>query len=115
LIGDASTSSRGVTPFKVQINFDIPIFEGKLDADAIDKWLNLLEGCCFVHNFSDRENITIAPLKDVLHVNDWWETFCEKNEIEGSTLFVIAPTWGFFRDAIKEKYYPIGIYVDLYT
>jgi hypothetical protein len=23
---DASTSSRGVTPFKVKINFDIPIF-----------------------------------------------------------------------------------------
>jgi hypothetical protein len=25
---DASSSSRGATPFKVQINFDIPIFEG---------------------------------------------------------------------------------------
>jgi hypothetical protein len=26
--GDASSSSEGATPFKVQINFDIPIFEG---------------------------------------------------------------------------------------
>ena len=26
--GDTSSSSRGVTPFKVQINFNIPIFEG---------------------------------------------------------------------------------------
>jgi hypothetical protein len=26
--GDASSSSRGATPFKVQIKFDIPIFEG---------------------------------------------------------------------------------------
>jgi hypothetical protein len=26
--GDASSSNRGVAPFKVQINFDIPIFEG---------------------------------------------------------------------------------------
>jgi hypothetical protein len=25
---DASSSSRGITPFKVKINFDIPIFEG---------------------------------------------------------------------------------------
>jgi hypothetical protein len=27
-IGDTSSSSRGVVPFKVQINFDISIFEG---------------------------------------------------------------------------------------
>ena len=45
--GDASTSdsySGSATPFKVQVNFEIPIFEGQIDADAIDKWLNLLEG-----------------------------------------------------------------------
>jgi len=37
---DASTSSghsRGTTPFKVQVNFDIPIFEGQIDADVVDK------------------------------------------------------------------------------
>ena len=33
---------RGVTPFKVQVNFDIPLFEGKIDADALEKWLSLL-------------------------------------------------------------------------
>ena len=38
--GGASTSnshSRGTTPFKVQVNFDIPIFEGQIDADIVDK------------------------------------------------------------------------------
>ena len=43
---DASASSSyfgNATPFKVQVNFEIPIFE----ADAIDKWLNLLEGYFF--------------------------------------------------------------------
>jgi hypothetical protein len=40
--GDASSSSRGVAPFKVQINFDIPIFEGQIDVDVVNKWLNLL-------------------------------------------------------------------------
>jgi hypothetical protein len=42
--GDASSSRRGVAPFKVQINFDIPIFEGRIDANVVNKWLNLLEG-----------------------------------------------------------------------
>jgi hypothetical protein len=42
--GDASSSSEDTAPFKVQINFDIPLFEGQIDADVVDKWLNLLEG-----------------------------------------------------------------------
>jgi hypothetical protein len=112
---DASTSREGATPFKVQINFDIPIFEYKIYLDVVNKWLNLLEGYFFVHNFFDRENITFALLKVVPHVKDWWENLCEKMEIEGSTLFVVAPTWGSFKDVIKEQYYLVGSYDDLYT
>jgi hypothetical protein len=90
--GDASSSNGGATPFKVQINFDIPIFEGQIDADVVDKWLNLLEGYFFVHNFSNREKITFALLKVVPHVKDWWETFCEQKEIEETSLFSVTAT-----------------------
>jgi hypothetical protein len=31
----------GTCLFQVQINFDILIFEGKIDADSLEKWLNL--------------------------------------------------------------------------
>jgi hypothetical protein len=44
---DASSKRGGTTPFKVQIKFNIPIFEGQVDADVVDKWLNLLEGYFF--------------------------------------------------------------------
>jgi hypothetical protein len=113
--GDASSSNGGGAPFKVQINFDIPIFEGHIDADVVDKWLNLLEGYFSVHNFSNRENITFALLKVVPHVKDWWETFCEQNETEEPSLFSVTATSESFRDAIKEQYYPVGSYADLYT
>jgi hypothetical protein len=57
-ITSCAYSSRGhfggTSPFKVQVNFDIPIFEGQIDADALDKWLNMLEGYFAIHNFSDR-------------------------------------------------------------
>jgi hypothetical protein len=105
---DASSSSRGTAPFKVQINVDIPIFEVQIDADVVDKWLNLLEGYFSVHNFFDIENIAFVLLKVVPHVKDWWDTFCVKKETEGSTLFVVAPTWGSFRDVIKEQHYLVG-------
>ena len=54
----ASSHYGGTTPFKVQVNFEIPIFDGKIDADAVDRWLNLLEGYFSVHDFFDREKIT---------------------------------------------------------
>ena len=47
---DVSTSSGysgSAPPFKVQVNFDILVFEGQIDADALEKWLNMLEGYFF--------------------------------------------------------------------
>jgi hypothetical protein len=65
-------------PFKVQVNFDISLFEGLIDADVLDKWLNFLEGYSSVHNFFDRENITFALIKVIPHVKDWWDTYSEQ-------------------------------------
>jgi hypothetical protein len=115
LTGDASSSSRGTAPFKVQIKFDIPIFEGQIDVDVLDNWLNLLEGYFFFHNFSNREKITFVLLKVVPHVKDWWETFYEQKETEEPSLFIVTTTYESFRDAIKEQYYPVKSYDDLYT
>src|SRR3984885_12995835 len=100
--GDASASNsyyRNATPFKVQVNFEIPIFEGKIDADVVDKWLNLLEGYFSVHEFSSREKIVFALLKVAPHVKDWWETYCEQKDENINSLFSTAPTWNSFWDA----------------
>ena len=90
-----STSSDhfgGAAPFKVQVNFDIPVFEGQIDVDALEKWVNLLEGYFSVYNFSDREKITFALLKVVPHVKDWWETYYEKASTKESEMFGTEPT-----------------------
>ena len=71
--GDASSSSDhpgGATPFKVQVNFDIPIFKGLIDANVVEKWLNMLEGHFSVHDFSNRGKITFALLKVAPHIKD---------------------------------------------
>jgi hypothetical protein len=68
--GEASSSSGHATPFKVHVNFYITLFEGLIDADVVDKRLNLLEGYFLVHNFFDREKITFALLKVIPHVKE---------------------------------------------
>ena len=92
----SSSHSGGATPFKVQVKFDIPIFDGWIDADAVDIWLNILEGYLSVHDFYDRENITFSLLKASPHVKDWWETYCERKDKEEPSLFSIVPTWNSF-------------------
>ena len=117
IVSGASSSSDhfgGTSPFKVQVNFDIPVFEGQIDADALDKWLNLLEGYFSVHNFSDKEKITFALLKALPHVKHWWETYWEQSSTEESGIYGAEPTWDFFVDAVKEQYYPVGNYEEQY-
>jgi hypothetical protein len=77
--------------------------------------LNLLKGYFSIHNFSNREKVTFALLKAVPHVKDWWETFCEKKETKEPSLFTVMATYESFKDAIKEQYYPVKSYDDLYT
>jgi hypothetical protein len=102
--GDTSSLNGGNAPFKVKINFDIPI-----DADVVDKWLNLLEGYFSIHKFSNKEKNTFSLLKVVPHVKYWWETFCEQKEIEETLLFSVMTTCESFRDAIKKQYYPVEL------
>jgi hypothetical protein len=89
---DTYSSSGGTAPFKVQINFDIPIFKGQIDTDSVDMWLNLLEGYFSVHKFSNREKNIFALLKVIPLVKDWLENFCEKKETNEPSLFAIMAT-----------------------
>ena len=77
----SSSNFGGSTPFKVQVNFNIPLFEGQIDGDVIDKWLSLLEGYFYVQNFSNMEKIIFVLLKAVPHVIYWWDTYCEQNPL----------------------------------
>jgi hypothetical protein len=86
-------SLQGVMPFKVQVNFDIPLFEGQIDTDTLEKWLSLLEGYFSIQKFSNSEKITFMLLKALPHVRDWWETYCEQHVEDESTIFGPGPTW----------------------
>jgi hypothetical protein len=89
--GEASSSRGHATPFKVQVNFYIPLFEGLIDVDVVDKWLNLLEGYFSVQNFFNREKITFSLLKAIPHVKNWWGTYYDQMAIEESAIFFGCP------------------------
>jgi hypothetical protein len=102
--GTSSSNNHfgGTSPFKVQVNFDIPVFEGQIDAEALDKWLNSARRLFLCSQFFDREKITFALLKSLPHVKHWWETYWEQSSTEESGIYGAEPTWDFFVDAVKE-------------
>jgi hypothetical protein len=53
------------------------------------------------------KKITFAILKVVPHVKDWWDAYSEQRATQESAIFGVTLRWDSFRDAIKEKYYPI--------
>ena len=114
--GASSSSGHfgGTSPFKIQVNFDIPIFESQIDVNALEKWLNMLEGYFFVQRFSDRENITFALLKALPHVKHWLESYWEQSWRHEYGIYGAKPNWDFFVDAVKEQYYPVDNYEDQY-
>jgi hypothetical protein len=118
MVATEASSTRihftSATPFKVQVNFDIPLFEGQIDANALEKWLNELEGYYSIQKNSDSENITFALLKSLPRVRSWWEGYWERYIMDESTLFGREPTWAAFVDALKEDFYHVGNYDDQY-
>jgi hypothetical protein len=82
--------------------------------DALEKWLNQLEGYFFFHNLFDRENITFALLKDIPDVKNGWKNYCDQNSTEEHRMFGDEPTLDSFMDVMKEQYYHVGNYHDQY-
>jgi hypothetical protein len=105
----------GATHFKVQFKFDIPLFEGKIDEDPLEKWLNLLEGYYYVQKNLNIEKITFTLFKALLHVKYWWEIYLEFYDKDESTTLRTKPNWETFVDNLKEELYHVGNYDDKYT
>jgi hypothetical protein len=89
VVGTSSIRNHfgGATPFKVHVNFDIPLFEGKINVYSLEKWLNLLEGYSSIQKFLDIKKITVLLLKALPHIKYWWDCYWERHGRDESTTF----------------------------
>ena len=83
-LGESSTQSHfdKISPFKVQMNLDIPNLEGKIDMEFVDNWVQQVESYYAVNQLSKVEKITIASLKMSTFVHWWWENLSTRMEKE---------------------------------
>ena len=105
----------------MQVNFNIPTFQGEIDAETVDDKLPKLERYFCVNNFSDIEKVNFSLLKDENHVKLVWEAHLttEENQEaqddhEFSMMFDGKPTWEKIVEHIKQEYYPEDTYEQKY-
>jgi hypothetical protein len=114
---EASSTSihfGGATLFKIQVNYYIPLFEDQIYVNALEKWLNLLEGYCSFQKNSNSENITFILLKSLPHVRAWGDGYWDRYIVGESTPFGREPTCVAFLDALREDFYPVEKFDDQY-
>jgi hypothetical protein len=99
----SSTSNHfaSVTPFKVQVNFDIPLFEGQIDVDAIEKWLNMLEGYYYVQKFSTVKRSPSRSLNP-FPISELGGKVTGRGTPQMNLHYLGENTWVAFVDALKE-------------
>lgn len=89
------------SPLKLEVKFDLPTYDGEVNAEKLDFWIKQIEVYYRVHEILDeRTKIQLATLKLGGLALIWWES--------RSNLDVEITTWRDFTKHIKDQYYPLG-------
>ena len=85
---------------KLDVKFDLPIYDGELNAEKLDNWIRQIDVYCRVQSInSDKSKIQLANLRLKGTALVWWEGTTQANmKKHGKILFA----WSEFVSAIKK-------------
>lgn len=88
-------------PFKVEAKIDIPTFDGTIDVEKLDSWIDQLETYFTLYGFSSTEKVAFARLKLTSHALAWWNSHLK-------TMTEEDVKWNQFTRLLREEYYLMG-------
>ncbi|KAL3534230.1 hypothetical protein ACH5RR_002691 [Cinchona calisaya] len=91
--------------FKVEAKVDILVYDGVVEPEKLDSWLDQLETYFNFQCFSNAQNIAYTPLKMRGHAKAWWKALGSSEEIEDLT-------WNQFKHLVRKEFYPMGYLED---
>ena len=95
-----------VPQLKLDIKFELPMYNGELNAEKLDNWTRQIEVYCRIEKLTD-DNIKIQL--DSLRLDRialiWWE---RKSQEDLATKGKIISPWYEFTSTLKKKFYPLG-------
>ena len=93
------------TFFKLDVKFDIPMYNGESNAEKLRKWIRHIELYCRIQQIvEEEEKIQLSSLWLNGTTLIWWERKLQGNSNLGNLL----SSWSNFIAALKDKFYALG-------
>ena len=91
---------------KLDIKFEIPMYNGELNAKQLDNWIRQIEVYCRIKIFIEYNiNIQLASLRLGGSTLIWWE---RRSQEDLDTKGKIISSWYEFTSALKRKFNTLG-------
>jgi len=78
---DNNISSTSSVPFKVEVNLEIPIFNGQTNDEALYSWLKQLEVYFGLYKIQETQQISFSHLNMTIHALLWWKIYLDAMRI----------------------------------
>jgi hypothetical protein len=106
-----SPKGHGKTPsqipsLKLDIKFELPIYNGEVNAEKLDNWIRQIEVYCRIQKIQDDETkMQLASLRLDSEALIWWESKTQEDMKKYGKILI---SWNDFIIAIKKQFYPLA-------
>jgi hypothetical protein len=91
---------------KLDVKFEIPIYDGEVNAEKLDNWIRQMEVYCSVQQIKDdATQIKLACLRLAGTTLILWQSKLQNGTQQVGKVF---PSWKSFIYALRKQFYPLG-------
>jgi hypothetical protein len=91
---------------KLDVKFEIPIYDGEVNAEKLDNWIRQMEVYCSVQQIKDEATqIKLACLRLAGTTLILWQSKLQNGTQQVCKVF---PSWKSFIYALRKQFYPLG-------
>jgi hypothetical protein len=91
---------------KLDVKFELPIYDGEVNAEKLDNWIRQMEVYCSVQQIKEEvTQIQLASLRLAGTTLIWWQSKLQKGTQNVGNVF---PSWKDFISALRKQFYPLG-------
>jgi hypothetical protein len=91
---------------KLDVKFELPMYDGEVNAKRLDNWVRQMEVYCSVQQIKDDKiQIKLASLRIAGTTLIWWKSKLQNGMQQVGNVF---PSWKVFVSAPRKKLYPLG-------
>ncbi|ONK76185.1 uncharacterized protein A4U43_C03F24840 [Asparagus officinalis] len=85
---------------KIDFKVEIPVYDGSIDVERLDDWIERMETYFTLYSYSSKEKIVFAALKLSGHMLMWCKPYCKQEKK--------AVSWNKFKELLRKQFYPVG-------